>query len=57
MSLPENGRLAAQGHGLPLIGKALNHTNPSTTAVYARLDLDPVREALEANAARMLGAG
>ena len=46
--------LVAAGASLPLIGKALNHTNVSTTAVYARLQLDPVRLALEANAERML---
>jgi integrase len=47
--------LAVAGHGLPLIGKALNHSQPSTTAVYARLDLEPLRRALEANAALMTG--
>jgi integrase len=31
--------LAAQGYSLPLIGRALNHTNVSTTQIYARLDL------------------
>lgn len=46
--------LVAQGHSLPLIGKALNHSSISTTQVYARLELDPVRQALEANASRML---
>jgi len=46
--------LVAAGASLPLIGKALNHSQPATTAIYARLQLDPVREALEANAARML---
>ena len=46
--------LVASGSSLPLIGKALNHSQPSTTAGYARLQLDPVREALEANATRML---
>jgi hypothetical protein len=25
----------------------LNHKSPNTTAIYARLDLDPVREAVE----------
>jgi integrase len=30
-----------------LIGKVLNHTTPQATAIYARLHLDPVREALE----------
>jgi integrase len=48
--------LAAQGHSLPLIGRALNHSNVSTTQVYARLDLDPVREALERNAKLMLAS-
>ncbi|WP_447974628.1 tyrosine-type recombinase/integrase [Nitrospira sp. Kam-Ns4a] len=46
--------LAASGASLPLIGKALNHSQPSTTAIYARLQLDSVREALELNAAKML---
>jgi hypothetical protein len=35
----------------------LNHANVSTTAIYARLDLDPVRRALEENATMMLAAG
>lgn len=47
--------LAVQGHSLPLIGRALNHTNVSTTQVYARLDLSSVREALERNAKLMVG--
>ena len=46
--------LAASGASLLLIGRALNHTQVSTTAVYARLNLDPVRTALDANAERML---
>ena len=46
--------LVAAGASLPLIGKALGHSQPSTTAIYARLQLDPVRLALEANAERML---
>lgn len=32
----------------------LNHSQPSATAVYARLDLEPARRALEANAQAML---
>ena len=48
--------LAASGYSLPLIGRALNHTNVSTTAIYARLNLDPVRQALEQNATLMLSA-
>ncbi|WP_447974207.1 tyrosine-type recombinase/integrase [Nitrospira sp. Kam-Ns4a] len=46
--------LAASGASLPLIGKALNHSQPRTTAIYARLQVDAVRAALEANAAKML---
>ncbi len=46
--------LVAAGASLPLIGKVLNHSQPATTAIYARLELDPVRAALEANAVRML---
>jgi integrase len=49
--------LAASGASLPLIGKALNHSQVSTTAIYARLSLAPVRAALESNAQRMLSAG
>jgi integrase len=47
--------LAAQGYSLPLLARALNHSNVNTTQVYARLNLDPVREALERNAQLMLG--
>lgn len=46
--------LVAAGASLPLIGKALNHSRTETTAIYARLQLDPVRQALEDNAAHML---
>ena len=46
--------LAASGYGLPMIGRVLNHSQPSATAVYARLDLEPVRRALDANAEAML---
>ena len=47
--------MVAAGASLSLIGKALNHSNVSTTQVYARLQLEPVRLALEANATKMLG--
>ena len=47
--------LAVQGYGLPLIGRALNHSNLSTTQIYARLDLEPVRSALEKTAQLMFG--
>jgi len=49
--------LAASGASLPLIGKALNHSQVSTTAIYARLQIDPIRTALESNAQRMLSTG
>jgi integrase len=45
--------LVATGSGLPLIGKALNHSQIATTERYAHLALEPVRVALEANAQRM----
>ena len=46
--------LAGSGESLPLIGKVLNHRDVTTTAIYARLNLDPVRQALERNASKML---
>ncbi|HEY1979304.1 MAG TPA: tyrosine-type recombinase/integrase [Xanthobacteraceae bacterium] len=36
---------AGNGMGLPIVGKLLGHTQPSTTARYAHLDADPVRRA------------
>jgi integrase len=45
--------LVAQGFNLPLIGRALNHTQVSTTNRYAHLALDPVRTALEQTAVLM----
>lgn len=48
--------LAGSGESLHLIGKVLNHRNVSTTAIYARLNLNPVRLALERNATKMLAA-
>lgn len=38
---------AMTGTGLPIIGKMLNHRDPQSTAIYARLDLTPVRAAIE----------
>jgi integrase len=48
--------LAGAGYGLPVIGRVLNHASPAATAIYARLDLDPVREALESHA-RLVALG
>jgi integrase len=46
--------------GLPIIGKLLGHTQPSTTQRYAHLDADPMRRAVEtigATIAAAMGAG
>ena len=48
---------AATGASLSVIGKSLGHLNQGTTAIYARLDLDPVRQAVDKAAAAMLTAG
>jgi len=48
--------LAGSGESLHLIGKVLNHRDVSTTAIYARLNLHPVRQALERNTEKMLSA-
>ena len=45
--------LAQAGHSLPLIGRILNHTDPKTTTIYARLGDDPARQALEDHAERL----
>jgi len=37
---------AGMGISLPIIGKSLGHTNLRSTQVYARLQLDPVRDAV-----------
>lgn len=48
--------LAQAGNSLHLIGRVLNHSNQSTTAVYARFGEDSVRAALEQHGARIAGA-
>jgi integrase len=45
--------LATSGASLPLIGKVLNHSNASTTQIYARLAEDSTRAALEQHGERM----
>ncbi len=49
--------MVGAGASLPLIGKVLNHSRPSTTAIYARLPTEAVRKALEDNAERMVSIG
>ena len=39
--------LVSAGASLPLIGQMLGHTQPQTTARYAHLYDDPLREAAE----------
>lgn len=48
---------AKTGASLVIIGKSLNHKHQSTTQIYARLDLDPVRESVEKATEAMLKAG
>lgn len=48
---------AKTGASMAIIGKSLNHKNQATTAIYARLDLDPVRESVERATSAMLAAG
>ncbi len=48
---------AKTGASLVVIGKSLNHKSTSTTAIYARLDLDPVRHAVNTATSAMLEAG
>jgi integrase len=47
---------ARTGASLAIIGKSLNHKSPQATAIYARLDLDPVRASVEKAAKAMLSA-
>jgi integrase len=47
---------AGSGLGLPIIGKLLGHTQPSTTQRYAHLDADPLRRASEAIGSRIAAA-
>ena len=48
---------AAAGVSLHIIGKSLGHVSTSATAIYARINNDPVRQAVEAVTAAMQKAG
>jgi len=48
---------AATGASLTVIGRTLAHKSVSTTAIYARLNLDPVRRSVETATRAMLAAG
>lgn len=47
---------AATGASLPVIGKSLGHRSVAATAVYSRLHLDPVRDAIETATRAMAAA-
>lgn len=49
--------MAISGSSLPIVGKALGHTQASTTQIYARLSVDPVKAAVTTAADAMLKAG
>jgi integrase len=48
---------AMTGASLPIIGKSLGHLDSGTTEIYARLQLDPVRESVDKATVAMLTAG
>jgi integrase len=47
---------ARTGASMVVIGKSLGHRSQQATAVYARLDLDPVRQAMQTATSAMLEA-
>lgn len=47
---------ARTGASLTIIGKSLGHKSPQATAIYARLDLDPVRSSVNTATAAMFEA-
>jgi len=48
---------AATGANLSIIGKTLAHKNVTTTSIYARLNIDPVRESMAKATEAMRNAG
>lgn len=47
---------AKTGASLPIIGKSLGHRGTEATQIYARLDIEPVRESVDKATAAMLKA-
>lgn len=45
---------AMSGASLAIIGRALGHKSVDATQIYARLQVDPVREAMEKATSQML---
>lgn len=48
---------ASTGASLAIIGKTLSHRNVNTTAIYARLNIDPVRDAMNKATQAICDAG
>jgi len=48
---------AGTGASLPIIGRTLGHRDHTSTMIYARLDLDPVRRSVETATSTMLTLG
>ncbi|WP_265588087.1 tyrosine-type recombinase/integrase [Candidatus Methylospira mobilis] len=48
---------AKTGASLSVIGKSLNHKSVNTTQIYARLDIDPVRDSMNKATSAMFEAG
>ena len=48
---------AAGGASLSIIGKSLGHKHLAATQIYARLQIDPVRQSVDLAAAAMMKAG
>jgi integrase len=49
--------MAGSGASLIVIGKTLGHHDSATTAIYSRLNIDPVRAAVDTAVAAMVAAG
>lgn len=48
--------MTIQGASLPIVGRALGHLGTSATEVYARLSVDPVRQAIDVATTAMIAA-
>lgn len=48
---------ALAGTSLPIIGASLGHKDVKSTAIYARLQVDPIRESVDTAVAAMMQAG
>lgn len=48
--------MAASGASLQIIGKTLGHHDPATTTIYSRLNIDPIRQAVDTAVEAMLSS-